>query len=74
MSKYKTIYRCEYILNVSGIAPGSQNRCVRSEDGIGDFVDGFWINDDYQFTKGSDAKFWIPPSCIRYISKDKIKA
>lgn len=71
---YKTIYRCEYLLPTPLSAPGTEKRCVRSEGGIAEFVNGFWINDDYEFTNGSDAKYWIPPTNIRFISKDKIKA
>lgn len=41
-------------------------------DGIGAFNKGFWINHNYQFTKGSDCKYWIPPSQIIYIEKTEI--
>jgi hypothetical protein len=39
------------------------------QDGIHAFVCGFWINDDLKFTKGTDAKYWIPLSQILYIEK-----
>lgn len=38
-------------------------------DSIGDVCDGFWINGIYQFTKGSDCKWWIPPSAIIMVEK-----
>lgn len=31
--------------------------------------DGFWINDDHDYTCYDDAKFWLPPSAIQYIEK-----
>lgn len=38
-------------------------------DSLADFKDGFWINADGRFTRGGDAKYWIPPSMIRVIAK-----
>lgn len=35
------------------------------------FKEGFWINEEYQITLGDDCKFWIPPSQISYIEKEK---
>ena len=61
----KTQYRCEFELHGSGCA-------VVSDAGIDDFMYGFWINHNWKFTKGSDAKIWIPPSMIRYIAKDSV--
>lgn len=59
-----TIYKCYFTLE--GIWYE-----VESKDGILDFSNGFWVNDDFQFTKGEDASYWIPPRCIRYIQKVK---
>jgi hypothetical protein len=40
-----------------------------SENGLQVFRDGFWINNEGDFTTGEDAKIWIPPSKIDYIVK-----
>ena len=34
---------------------------------MSDVTDGFWLNSDYEFTRGSDCKYWIPPSQIRCV-------
>lgn len=31
--------------------------------------DGFWINDEHEYTCHDDAKYWIPPSAILFIEK-----
>lgn len=33
------------------------------------FKEGFWINNDFDYTNGSDAKYWIPPGRIHYVTK-----
>ncbi len=38
-------------------------------DGLHAFTSGFWITEELKFTKGSDCKYWIPPSQILYIEK-----
>ena len=30
---------------------------------------GFWINRNKEYTQGSDARYWIPPSGIRFVEK-----
>lgn len=62
----KRTYRCEFTFKRIG-------RYVRCDDGIAAFKDGFWLNADLRFTKGSDAKFWIPPHAIEYIAIDEVK-
>lgn len=42
---------------------------VESKEGVSDFVDGFWINSDYEFTRGSDALYWIPPCRLLHVEK-----
>lgn len=64
-------YRCYFLFNNS---PKSQlDLYVRNVsyagDGIHAFTSGFWINNDYMFTRSSDVKYWIPPSQILYIEK-----
>lgn len=61
----KRVYRCEFTMHGIG-------RYVRCEDGLAAFKDGFWITDEYQYTKGSDARFWIPPSAILYVAIDTV--
>ena len=34
-----------------------------------DFKNGFWVNESFDFTNCSDAKYWIPPSKILFIVK-----
>ena len=40
-----------------------------SDEGIGAFKDGFWINTEFKYTKGSDCVVWIPPHAILFIDK-----
>jgi len=49
------------------------HRVSYSNDGIWAFTNGFWITHELKFTKGSDAKYWIPPSQILYIEKVKVE-
>jgi hypothetical protein len=60
-----TIYRCEFQF------PRGEIRPARSSDGIDAFRNGFWIDKDYQYTKGGDNVYWIPPTRILYIQKEK---
>ena len=57
-----TQYRCYFIFKDSW-------HVVESEEGIGRFCSGFWITGTMELTKGSDCKYWIPPSQIKYIDK-----
>jgi hypothetical protein len=41
-----------------------------SFDGIDVFKYGFWLDKNFELTKGLDAKYWIPPSAIKYIEKE----
>lgn len=38
-------------------------------DCLEDIKDGFWITNDYKFTKGSDSYMFILPHQIKYIIK-----
>ncbi len=68
MYSYKCIFNFTKVYRVDG-----QHHHVTSQhDGIHAFIDGFWLNEDLKFTKGSDCKYWIPPSQIRYIEKVKV--
>lgn len=60
---YKVVYVCEFRMDTAYM--------FVEGDSIADFKDGFWVNDKYEFTKGSDCNFWMPPSSIIRISKEK---
>ena len=36
---------------------------------IYDVTEGFWVNEDYEFTKKSDNAFWIPASQVLCVKK-----
>jgi hypothetical protein len=46
-------------------------------DSFAELKDGFWVDSNYDYVKAKDSpskdspssKYWIPPSCIRYIKK-----
>ncbi len=61
-------YKCVFYFG------GDRERCsvTYDLDGIHAFVGGFWITEEKKFTKGSDCKYWIPPSQILYVEKIKI--
>lgn len=62
MNESSIVYRCEFIFK--------EEICVVYSQFLEDFKDGFWLNDDRNFTKGSDARYWIPPHSIEYVAKD----
>jgi hypothetical protein len=60
-------YRCWYkFYDLEAAWKRTQFAAVES---LGEVTDGFWINDLGKFTKGSDAKWWIPPSAILIVEK-----
>ncbi len=68
MYSYKCIFNFGAVYNFD-----RKPHCVSyDQDGLHAFTSGFWINLDLKFTKGSDCKYWIPPSQILYIEKVKI--
>jgi len=55
------VYRCEFkILDKKAGVYVSR---------LSDVKDGFWINESFEFTTGSDASMWIPPSSINHVLK-----
>lgn len=38
-------------------------------DELAKLKDGFWINGEGDYTQGSDASYWVPPSQIKMILK-----
>ena len=67
------MYRYRCVFNFSRIyeVASRSHEVTCSDDGIYNFADGFWINEELKFTKGSDCKYWIPPSQILYVVKEK---
>lgn len=63
MKKYICHFYSPHILSQDFVAQ------AESDGGISDFKDGFWLNPYNKFTKGSDAKYWVPPSRILCIEK-----
>lgn len=60
---YKVVYVCEFRMDAAFMHVEG--------DSIADFKDGFWINDNYELTVSSDAKYWMPPSSIIRITKER---
>lgn len=56
------MYECKFTFQSSMFT-------VFSEDGIGAFCNGFWIDQSFNFTKLSDGVYWIPPSVILFVKK-----
>lgn len=38
-------------------------------DRLDRFTEGFWVDQWWDYTNGSDAAYWIPPSKIQYLEK-----
>ncbi len=68
------MYRYKCVFHFGRIYKGDRrpHEVSYDTDGVHAFVGGFWITDDLKFTKGSDAKYYIPPSQILYIEKVKV--
>lgn len=60
--KKMIVYECYFTF-------GTRMLKVSTPDGLLELSNGFWINEDFYFTKKSDALIWIPPSKIHYIKK-----
>ncbi len=65
-------YKCRFNFPEEYTRRGMFHEVSYDQDGLHAFTSGFWITEDLKFTKGSDCKFWIPPSQILYIEKVKI--
>lgn len=61
----ETWYIC--VFNFQGIT-----RNVETQEGIHAYSQGFWINEEFEYTKASDCKYWIPPSQILHVEKDVV--
>lgn len=46
-----------------------QHVILPEDKNISSVSNGFWINQDGEYTQGSDAQYWIPPSMLRLIEK-----
>lgn len=62
-------YKCVFEFGVIYKVPSRPHEVTYDQDGIHAFTNGFWINEELKFTKGSDNLYWIPPSQILYIEK-----
>jgi hypothetical protein len=66
MNKYVCHYEFE----------GHVQKCFNDKyaiQGVFDYKDGFWVDSNFNFTKGSDGRYWIPPSRIYYVGKQVIE-
>lgn len=60
-----TKYTCYYEFD-------REPRSVQSLNGLAVFRDGFWIDSDCRLTTGLDARYWIPPHKIEFITADRV--
>ncbi len=60
---YKVVYVCEFRMDTAYMFV--EGVC------LADFKEGFWIDEDYKFTKGDDCRFWMPPTSIIRVTKEK---
>lgn len=61
-------YRCEYIAWPAMPAGSAASVLVERLDQV---WDGFWVDDNFQFSNSLDCRFWIPPHQILYVEKVK---
>jgi len=61
-------YKCYFVF----VRGDEIKRCYTKFYTLSNFKDGFWVNEYLQFTNGSDAKYWIPPSVITLIEKCEV--
>ena len=60
----KTQYRCLFMMD-------GKNGCLDTNvPDIAAVKDGFWVNNKFKFTTGSDCRYWLPPSSILYVIKE----
>ncbi len=62
-------YRCFYSFKAEHENTNMRHQVTVRFEGLYNFCGGFWIDKDLKFTKGSECKYWIPPSQILYIEK-----
>ena len=64
--KDSIIYRCAFTLKDQKMFAYADNTFI--------LRDGFWLDDNYQYTHGYlTGRYWVPPSQILYIEKEIIK-
>ncbi len=64
MYSYKCVFNFPKIKRRDG-----EPHSVTQGAGLYEFAGGFWIDDNLKFVKGSEAKYWIPPSQVLYIER-----
>jgi hypothetical protein len=57
-----TVYVCDFVIGI--------NLYRANIPSIDWARTGFWCNEDWDFANGDDAKYWIPPSAIRVVTKE----
>ncbi len=62
-------YKCTFNFPKVSRRDGGRHSVTVHNDGLHNFTNGFWLTNELKFTKGSDCKFWIPPSQILYVEK-----
>jgi len=59
----ETKYRCFYIMD--GLV-GPKDTIIPD---IASVSGGFWVNSKFEYTTGSDCRYWLPPASILYVRK-----
>jgi hypothetical protein len=62
-------YKCYFRFAKRYLREDSAHTVIGS--GFFDFTKGFWINEDLEFTRGADSRYWIPVSQILLVEKIK---
>ena len=57
-------YFCTFIMD------GINGSSVTEVPDIASVASGFWVNNKFEFTTGSDCRYWLPPASILYVRKD----
>ena len=59
-------------LNVAKAWEDEGQMYAETDGCLAEFLSGFWVTKDLQFTKGSDRKYFIPPHKIKYIISEQL--
>ena len=65
-SEWETKYVCHFFFG-----PNNFMHRAESNNGLFDFLGGFWVDMNIEFTKGSNCKYFIPANRIIFIEKIK---
>lgn len=64
MSKPKFRYRVNFVFHAA-----VQILDLPPNFGVINVKEGIWVNEDLEFDSMMNARYWIPPSQIRYVEK-----